>query len=84
MTAHGCAERAHAAMLRAKDLIWALRGPIKSADPGLWRGLCEAVAEATDQAGKAMDLTAGRGSAPRPADEEEAREMVSEAQWVDR
>lgn len=81
MTAHGCAERAHAAMLRAKDLIWVARGAIKAVDPELWRGLCEAVAEATDQAGKAMDLTAER-AAPQPMDEEEAREAVREAQWA--
>ena len=80
MNAHDYAELAHDACVRAKDAAWAMRKACKRDNPEAWRDLCGALAEATDAAGKAMDLTrpAWAGDPPDP---EEARERLREVQY---
>lgn len=80
---HAHAKKAHESLVRLRALVWAHRDELRRASPELWRELCREVADATDHAGKAMDLTAGRAATPMDEmDAEEVREMVREAQWA--
>lgn len=76
------ARRAHAACRSAKDAAWALRDACKAANPDAWRALCLAIAEATDAAGKAADLTSEEPPPDYDVDDEELREAVREAIWA--
>lgn len=77
MNANEYATAAHDAMVRARAAAWAMRKACKHDNPEAWRGLCDAIAEATDAAGKAMDLTA-EPFRPEPMDDEERRELARE------
>lgn len=76
------ARRAHAACRDARDAAWRLRDACKAADPDAWRALCLAIAEATDAAGKAADMTAEAPRVDYDVDEDEVRESVREAMWA--
>ena len=83
MNANDYACAAHDAMVRVRAAAWAMRKACKHDNPEAWRDLCDAIAEATDAAGKAIDLTAGPFEA-EPMDDEERRELVREVTWQDR
>ena len=83
MNANEYAAAAHDAMVRARAAAWAMRKACKRDNPEAWRDLCDAIRDATDAAGKAMDLTA-EPFRPEPMDDEERRERLREAQHSSR
>lgn len=82
MNANEYAAAAHDAMVRARAAAWAMRKACKHDNPEAWRDLCDAIRDATDAAGKAMDLTAGPSEGDL-LDVEERRELIREVTWTD-
>ena len=81
LDANGYATAAHDAMVRARAAAWAMRKACKHDNPEAWKDLCQAIRDATDAAGKCMDITANPFTG-EPLDEEERTELVRETQWM--
>lgn len=79
---HAHAKAAHEACTRARGAAWKVRNVIKAADPDAWAELCRAIADATHEAGQAMDMTAEPVRVDFDVDDEEIREAIRESTWM--